>query len=103
MSNILTTFRNYFKDITKSFPDLEMDIIPSTFEEYVVTKSLFEGKELHKAYYLKASMYGNNFNYKHQLSASDNLDEVRANAHKQYDAWKFNINEYKVKTTEHGN
>ena len=94
--------KNWYKELTTEIPDIEYQTSISTLDEYITTDTTFEGSEIKKTYILKAVIDGNRFNYKHKLTKDDNLDEIKANALKQYDAWKFNINENKFKTIDNG-
>jgi hypothetical protein len=94
--------KNLYKEVFSKMPELEFKTSISTLDEFITTESTIEGIEFKKIYTLKANIDGNRFNYKHTVKEEDDLDFIKSNALKNYDAWKLNIEQNKNKTIENG-
>lgn len=80
--------RNLFKELESKIPALEVEVKVSSLDEGIITDKTIEGFISKETYYLKASENGKKFNYTHEITDSDDIDFIRINAFKQYEAWK---------------
>lgn len=94
--------KNLYKEVFSKMPELDFKTSISTMDEFITTDTTFEGGELRKIYTLRANLDGNKFSYKHTVKEDENLDFIKANALKQMDAWKAEIEQNKNKTIENG-
>ena len=80
--------RNLFKELESKIPSLEVEVKVSSLDEGIITDKTIEGFISKETYYLKASENGKKFNYTHEITDSDDIDFIRINAFKQFEAWK---------------
>jgi len=80
--------RNLFKELENKIPALEVEVKVSSLDEGIITDKTIEGFISKETYYLKASENGKKFNYTHEITDSDDIDFIRINAFKQFEAWK---------------
>jgi hypothetical protein len=80
--------RNLFKELESKIPALEVEVKVSSLDEGIITDKTIEGFISKETYYLKASENGKKFNYTHEITDSDDIDFIRINAFKQFEAWK---------------
>lgn len=94
--------KNLYKELFQNMPELDFKTSISTIDEFITTDTTFEGGEIKKVYTLRANLDGNKFSYKHTVKEDENLDFIKANALKQMDAWRAEIETNKNKTIDNG-
>lgn len=80
--------KNMYKELEELVPMIETKLGFSSLDEGLTIDQSLEGNINKETYYLKAHENGKKYSYIHELKNEDNLDEVRNNAWKQYEAWK---------------
>ena len=80
--------KNLFKELENKIPALEVEVKVSSLDEGIITDKTIEGYISKETYYLKASENGKKFNYTHEITDSDDINFIRINAFKQFEAWK---------------
>jgi hypothetical protein len=98
----ITKTKNLFKELSKTFPEIEPKINFSSIDESILTEEDIEGNEFKRTYILKSSQNNKKFEYKHSLKEEDDIHDIREKAWENLEAWKFSIEQQKLNQIENG-
>jgi hypothetical protein len=99
----ITGAKHLYKELIDSFPEVDAKINSSTLDEHITTEKSIDGKTLKETYFLKASKNGQKFQYKHELSDNEDINDIRDKAWVQKEAWEYSIEQTNLNKIEDGN
>lgn len=99
----ITRAKNLYKELEDTFPLMDVKTSFSTLDENIISEKDISGNISKETYFLKASKNGQKFQYKHELSDNEDINDIRNKAWVQKEAWEYSIEQTNLNKIEDGN
>lgn len=94
--------KHLYNELEANFPQIDTKLSYSSLDESILVEKSIEGNISKETYLLKTTKDGKKFEYKHELTDDEDLNDIRNKAWTQKEAWEYSIEQTKLNKTEDG-